>query len=147
MPVDRRFLDSNREHTQKNHSKFPTATQICSAESLEHSRNISLRWLVVGAVAVCILSAGIATGATLLIAERGPQGPPGEQGSHGPRGPEGPEGYVDVDALDLDFIESEVSEVRDAVESVDSDLGWLESDLSSVESNVSELCSALDTFC
>jgi hypothetical protein len=114
---------------------------------LEDSRGISPRWFAVGTVAVCILSAGIATGIILLVAEQGPQGPPGQQGPHGPRGPEGPEGYVDADSLDLDFIESEVSEVRDAVESVDGDLGWLESDLSSVESDVSELCFALDTFC
>lgn len=40
-------------------------------------------------VGVCVLSAGIGAGTTLLFAKPGPVGPPGERGPVGPEGPEG----------------------------------------------------------
>jgi hypothetical protein len=112
-------------------------------QTIEVSRNLAI-WAIVG---VCALSAAIGSGITLL-AETGPQGPKGERGAPGPRGPQGPEGSVDVP--DFGFVESEIEDLREELESaaeLEARVGAIDSDLSETEETVSELCLELDSFC
>lgn len=110
---------------------------------IEVSRNFAI-WTLVG---VCALSAAIGSGITLL-AETGPAGPRGERGKPGPRGPEGPEGEVELP--DLGFVESELEELRNELQSaseLESRVDAIDSDLSKTEETVSEICFELDEFC
>jgi hypothetical protein len=112
---------------------------------------ISRRFFIVALIGVCIASAGIGAGVTML-AKTGPPGPKGERGPVGPEGPEGVEG-----ASDINYLESEVEELRgrveegegleDAVAQNESELGYLESEVSSLRSTTSEICQELNLFC
>jgi hypothetical protein len=110
---------------------------------VEVSRNLAI-WSIVG---VCVLSAAIGSGITLL-AETGPAGAPGERGAQGPRGPEGPEGTVD--APDFGFVESELEDLREELSDaseLESRVDAIDSDLATTEETVSELCLELEDFC
>jgi hypothetical protein len=117
------------------------------------------RQLVALLVGVCVLSAGIGTGITLLLAEEGPQGPRGEQGSAGPEGPPGPAVDVEVETRDLqdriadleasvDDLESRISDLEfDVPIGLGTDVSQIEGDLSDLEFQVDQICRALDLFC
>jgi hypothetical protein len=99
---------------------------------------------------VCILSAGVATATTLLVAEEGPEGRQGAQGARGPHGkpgPEGPEGSVNTDELGIGSLESEVEELSGRLDESEEYEEELESNLSNLESTVSGLCRELEAFC
>jgi hypothetical protein len=107
------------------------------------SRRMAI-WAVVG---VCALSAAIGSGITLL-ADTGPAGPKGQRGAPGPRGPEGPEG--EVEEPDFGFLESELGELRDELNSVadlEARVDGIDSDLTKNEETVSELCLELELIC
>ena len=90
---------------------------------------VSRRWVVLALLGVCIVSAAIGTGTTLLLARTGPEGPPGAAGARGPEGPPGPrgaEGYVDVDDFGVGDLEVELSSLRE-------ELGWVEGDVGDLE--------------
>src|ERR1041384_7665848 len=100
--------------------------------TIEVSRNLAI-WTLVG---VCALSAAIGSGITLL-AETGPAGAQGERGKVGPRGPEGPERSVELP--DLGFVESELEDLRNELESaaeLESRVDAIDSDLSQTEETV-----------
>ena len=100
-------------------------------------------WALIG---VCALSAAIGSGITLL-ADTGPQGAKGERGAAGPRGPEGPEGSVEAR---LGFLESELGELREELNSVadlEARVDGIDSDLTKNEETVSELCLELELIC
>jgi hypothetical protein len=107
---------------------------------------ISRRFFIAALIGVCVASAGIGAGVTML-AKTGPSGPSGERGPVGPQGPEGPEGFIDPDEFNTDFLESEVSELRELVEETEGYEEELESDVSSVESTLSEVCSEINLYC
>lgn len=65
------------------------------------------------AFASAIIGAGLASGATLLIAERGPEGAQGEPGAQGPKGEPGD--TPEVDTSDLD---SRVGSLENAVDDI-----------------------------
>lgn len=99
--------------------------------------SISLRNLVAGIVGVCILSAAIGSGVTLL-AKTGPSGPrgpvgaqglrglpgvegrEGERGARGAQGPEGSEGEGSQSNSSLESLESEVEQLRGEVANLES---------------------------
>lgn len=106
-----------------------------------------MRARILSLVAVCVLSAVVASAVTLLLAKSGPTGPPGRMGERGARGREGPEGYVDTDALNLGGLESEVADLGSEVEWLELEqesLSTLERDMRNLESEFSELCFALN---
>lgn len=99
--------------------------------------------------ASCVLSAGIGSGITLL-AKTGPEGPQGSSGARGLRGPrgfEGPEGYIDPDEFDRSGLEAEDAELREDIESGESETQNLESQLADVESTLSNLCFEFNASC
>ncbi len=111
--------------------------------SLVVSRRVAI-WALIG---VCALSAAIGSGITLL-ADTGPQGAKGERGKPGPRGAEGPEGSVE--APDYSFLESELGELREELNSVadlEARVDGIDSDLTKNEETVSELCLELELIC
>jgi len=114
---------------------------------------ISRRLFTICIVGVCVLSAAIGSGITLL-ARTGPQGP------RGPSGPEGPPGrsadeasYQAEEALDraseldgrLGEVESNLPVFGEAASA--SDLSDLESSVRDLESTTSELCVGLEVVC
>ena len=109
--------------------------------------SISQKQLIAALVGVCILSAAIGSGITVL-AKTGPSGPAGEQGPRGPAGPEGPEG--ESAAAELGSIEAEVEDLRDRVEEgggAEERLEELESEVSKLGGTTSEICAELEVFC
>ena len=94
-------------------------------EKLELSRRQAI-WGIVG---VCVLSAAIGSGIS-LIAQTGPTGPRGERG---PAGPRGPQGRVNTAA-----IEAEIEAVRS-----ESDVSGLEDQVAENEERIEELEDAL----
>lgn len=111
---------------------------------------VSRRWIVLALLGVCIVSAGIGTGTTLLLARTGPEGPPGAAGVRGPEGPPGPrgaEGYVDADDFGVGDLEVELASLREELEWVEGDVGDLDGRTGGLESITSELCFELDAFC
>ncbi len=109
--------------------------------------SISQRQFIAALVGVCILSAAIGSGITVL-AKTGPAGPVGERGPRGPVGPEGPEG--ESAAAELGSIESEVEELRGQVEESSKSIGRLEeleSEVSELGGTTSEICAELKVFC
>jgi hypothetical protein len=111
--------------------------------------SISQKQLIAALVGVCILSAAIGSGITVL-AKTGPSGPAGEQGPRGPAGPEGPEG--ESAGAELGAVEGEVEELREQVEAgegagVEGRLEELESEVSELGGATSEICAELEVFC
>lgn len=94
-------------------------------EKLELSRRQAI-WAIVG---VCVLSAAIGSGIS-LIAQTGPSGPRGERG---PAGPRGPQGKVNTAA-----IEAEIEAVRR-----EADVSGLEDQVAENEERIEELEDAL----
>jgi hypothetical protein len=114
---------------------------------------ISRRFFTICIVGVCVLSAAIGSGITLL-AKTGPQGP------RGPSGPEGPPGRSADEASDraeealdqadeldgrLGEVESNLPVFGEAASA--SDLSDLESSVRDLESTTSELCFGLEVVC
>jgi hypothetical protein len=109
--------------------------------------SISQRQFIAALVGVCILSAAIGSGITIL-AKTGPSGPAGERGPRGPVGPQGPEG--ESAGAELGLIESEVEELRGQVEKSAESIGRLEeleSEVSKLGGTTSEICAELEVFC
>lgn len=113
--------------------------------------------VAIALVSVCVLSAGMATGATLLLGERGPAG------AQGPAGPSGPQGEGADEALSrVEDVESQTSEVAERVEELQGQLSGpryelpiglestifgLERDVSNLESKTGALCRELSLIC
>lgn len=120
---------------------------------LQHLKGSSARSFVLVLFVVCVLSAGVGTGTTMLLAKTGPEGPAGADGAsgaQGPRGARGPEGWLDADDLGVGSLEAEIAGLRETVEELEwmeSDVGYLESQIADVESDVSDLCYTLDEYC
>jgi hypothetical protein len=123
---------------------------------MEGGLTISKRMFVLTLIGGCVLSAVIGSGIT-LVAKTGPQGPKGEQGI---RGPEGPEGDSAFDAtIEAEEALSRVNRLEDDVEEIETsfiygeepasvyELQSVESNLGRVESDLSSLCRALETYC
>src|SRR4051812_40788277 len=90
-------------------------------EKIELSRRNAI-WAIVG---VCVLSAAIGSGIS-LIAQTGPSGPRGEPGPAGPRGPRG--------KVDTGRIEAEIEAVRS-----ESDVSGLADQVAENEERIEEL--------
>jgi len=97
------------------------------------------------AFAAAIIGAGIATGATLLIAEQGPQGEQGPVGAQGPQGDPGETG-------DLSDLEARISELEDSVDDVSGGFNvpinrTVVDDLENLSDSISELQSQVEVIC
>jgi hypothetical protein len=110
---------------------------------------ISRRLFVATIVGVCILSAGIGTCVTSLLAEQGPAGPQGVPGPRGFAGPPGRSADVSYEVSDLqaavDDLDFRVSGLEDSV--AYGDIDALDSRISDLESLVDDLCYELDLYC
>jgi hypothetical protein len=109
--------------------------------------SITRNRFIAALVGVCILSAAIGSGMTLL-AKTGPSGAAGERGAPGPEGPAGPEGASGAEELGL--LETEVEELRGQVEGseeLEGRLEELESEISGLSEAASEVCTEIEHFC
>jgi hypothetical protein len=109
--------------------------------------SITRNQFIAALVGVCVLSAAIGSGVTLL-AKTGPSGAAGERGAPGPEGPEGPEGASGAEELGL--LESEVEELRgqaEGGEELEGRLNELESEISGLSATASEICAEIEHFC
>jgi hypothetical protein len=109
--------------------------------------SITRNQFIAALVGVCILSAAIGSGITIL-AKTGPSGAAGERGAPGPEGPEGPAGASGAE--DLGSLESEVEELRgqaEGGEEVEGRLGELESEISELSETTSEICAEIERVC
>jgi hypothetical protein len=101
---------------------------------------ITRRFFIVAMVAVCVLSAAIGSGIS-LIAQTGPAGPRGEPG---PAGPRGPEGEVDTGAIEAEIEtlrgEADVTGLEEQVEENEERIEELEGALHGFEHGGVELC-------
>jgi hypothetical protein len=109
--------------------------------------SITRNQFIAALVGVCILSAAIGSGITVL-AKTGPSGPAGERGAAGPKGARGPEGASGAE--ELGRLESEVEELRgqaEGGEELEGRLEELESEVSNLSGAASEICSEIEGFC
>lgn len=109
--------------------------------------SITRNQLIAVLVGVCILSAAIGSGITVL-AKTGPSGPAGARGAPGPAGPRGPEGASGAE--ELGRLESEVEALRGQVEGgeeLEGRLEELESEVSRLSGAGSEICGEIEGFC
>jgi hypothetical protein len=109
--------------------------------------SITRNQFIAALVGVCVLSAAIGSGVTLL-AKTGPSGAAGERGPRGPEGPAGQEGASGAE--ELGQLESEIEELRGQAEGsneFESRLGELESEVSELSETTSEICAEIERFC
>jgi hypothetical protein len=101
-------------------------------------------------VGVCILSAAVGTGTTLLLAEHGPPGPRGERGPEGPPGRGAEEALSRTEDLDwrLDELESDISRVSSLLSEFGVSVPAVSSgELRELEAATEEVCVSLDLSC
>jgi hypothetical protein len=90
-------------------------------------------------VGVCILSAGVGSAVTLLVAKPGERGPRGLAGPRGFQGPAGEEGLPGEEA-ETGYLEDEILTLGEEVTALESSENNLESELFGVEEFAERLC-------
>lgn len=114
--------------------------------------SVSRRVVVLTLVGVCVLSAAVGSGITLL-AKTGPQGPRGPVGAEGPPGDSAQQASYEAEeaAEHADQLDSRLSEVELELPGGEaasvSDLNNLEWQMQDLEGSMSRLCRELGTFC
>ena len=120
---------------------------------LDTGRGPAVRRLVLVAAAAALFGAVVGSGATLLIAKRGPQGQAGTPGARGPRGfvggrgPRGASGAGATLSFRLDDLENRISDLENTVGFGPGSAPDLSTGLDDLDSRVFDLENKISNIC